>query len=172
MLNQKLRTLLAKPFGPLLKTKKQLQHIINKKKYRYLISVGDRSTYSLLGIGKKVDIGIFDKKVQRKPAPKNYIKKFYSTAFEIKKAKNPKSTITKDLIKKFQECLKFKKKFKDKSIFIEVDGEEDLAALVVLKFCSKKDLVFYGLPKKGMVNLSINKKNKNLANRIIKKIVS
>ena len=170
MLDEKLRALLAKPFGPVLKTKKQFQDLLNKKDYRYLISVGDKSTHYLLKLGKKIDIGIFDKKIQRKPVPASYIKKFYSAAYKIKKAKNPKSTITKDLIKKFQECLKFKRKFKDRSVFIEVKGEEDLAALAVLKFCSKNDLVFYGLPKRGMVKLEISEKNKKLANEIIKKI--
>ncbi|MFN3910000.1 MAG: GTP-dependent dephospho-CoA kinase family protein [Candidatus Anstonellaceae archaeon] len=162
-MDKKLRKLLSKPYGKIYKTNKELKKLLeNLKGYRYLITIGDQSTYTLLSLGIVPDLAVFDKKIKRKKAPIKFIKLILSKAKTLLKANNPPSTISLNLIRKFSAAIK-----KKKPAFIEIKGEEDLASIVALKFCTKKDIIFYGQPNKGIVHLKVNKKLKAFASKII-----
>ncbi|MCX8163572.1 MAG: DUF359 domain-containing protein [Candidatus Micrarchaeota archaeon] len=164
-MDEQLRKKLSKPYGPIYKKKSEVLKILQKK-YRKLIAVGDKSSYFLLSLGIIPNIVIFDKKIERKPAPKKYLKLIFSKAKNLVKISNPPGTISFQLVKIFKKALK-----KKSPVFIEIEGEEDLATAVALVYCSQKDFVFYGQPKKGIVLLKINKTNKEFGKKVLKKLL-
>lgn len=163
-MDEKLRKILSKPYGKIYKTKSQLKKLLKSLRgYRYILTIGDQSTYSLLSLGITPHIAVFDKKIKRKKAPKKFISLILSKAKNLVKARNPPSVISFDLIKKFSKTLNSKK-----PVFLFVNGEEDLTSLLALKFCKKNDIIFYGQPNQGIVHLKVNKKLKKFANKIIR----
>lgn len=160
-----LRKKLSKPYGKVYKSKSLLLKLLSKP-HKKLITIGDESTYSIISLGHVPSLAIFDRKIKRKPTPKKYLELIYSNSTNLIKVSNVAGSISPELFRAIKDSLK-----KNKKIFIEVDGEEDLATLVVLIFCSKKDFVFYGQPNRGIVFLDINKKNKEFAKKILKKLL-
>jgi uncharacterized protein (UPF0218 family) len=171
-MDENLRKKLAQPFGPVFKSKSKFLKFFYKLKTKsakgLIIGVGDYTNNFLLSLKINPNIGIFDKKIKRKKAPITFYKKFKNYAKKFIFVKNKAGEISYELLKTIKKILRKKSK---KPVFIQVDGEEDLSALVFLKYCSKKDLIFYGLPNKGLAVLKPTKKNKQFANFAIKKLL-
>lgn len=136
-------------FGTENQIKEKYQKIIDKKKYKLIVTVGDYCSHHLVS-----DIKIFDKKVQRKAFEQQH-----ECSLNIK---NPAGTIQKD------SWDIIKKSLKDKSN-ICVDGEEDLLVIPALLLAKPKTLVVYGYPNKGICLLDANLKNKTVFRLVLKK---
>jgi uncharacterized protein (UPF0218 family) len=118
------------------------------KKEKYIVSVGDKVTYTLLKHGITPILCIVDYKLERKPYPsemKAVIQRFSTIRLQIK---NPPGTITDELWDAIKTVFK---NLKNGSVCIEVEGEEDLASLAAIYLAPGGVTVIYGLPNKGVV---------------------
>ena len=165
ILPNKLRDELKKPLGPLLNDD-ELFNVLKKEKY--IVSVGDQVTYTILKNNIKPNFCIVDYKTKRKECNNEIIGIIKSFGEKIINVKNPSGCISDDLwnsiIESYDEMGIIK-------IRIEVDGEEDLATLPAIYLSPNSDVtIIYGLPDKGVVIVKTNDKNKIIAKKIIDKM--
>jgi len=128
---------LRKPLGKIVK---EIEEKINGK----IVSVGDMVTIYLIKKGFKPNIAIVDYKIERK----GHNEKF-EYPFKIK-VKNPPGMITRELWNAVATAYA-----ENKNTLIEVDGEEDLAALPAIYLAPENTTVIYGLRNKGMVVVKV-----------------
>ena len=118
------------------------------KKEKYIVSIGDKVTYTVLKHGFTPVLCIVDNLLERKPCPskmRTLVQGFGKVHLKIK---NPPGTISDEL----WEAMKSVFENLDKSpVCIEVDGEEDLASLAAIYLAPRGATVIYGLPNKGVV---------------------
>jgi uncharacterized protein (UPF0218 family) len=127
------------------------------KKEKYIVSVGDKVTYTLLKHDITPILCIVDYKLERKPYPlemKTFIQKLHSTHLQIR---NPPGTITDELWNAIKTVFK---NLKNSPVCIEVDGEEDLASLAAIYLAPEGVTVIYGLPNRGVVIVKATMANK------------
>jgi uncharacterized protein (UPF0218 family) len=110
-----------------------------------LVAVGDMVTYHLLGAGRVPALALVDEQTKRSAvddAVADAITGFDRTV-EIE---NPAGTITRELLDAMCAGLD-----SDATTLLDVEGEEDLAALPVVLLVSETASVVYGQPDEGMV---------------------
>ena len=140
-----LRDTLKEPLGRLVDEQELLKLLSHEK---YIVSVGDLITFTLLNNEVKPQICIVDYILKRKEYDLEMKKKIKDFDAKQIKVKNPPGTITDELWNAIE--LAYKKR--DEGPFrIEVDGEEDLAALAAIYMAPSYVTVIYGLPNKGVV---------------------
>lgn len=145
---------LRKPIGKVVKS-------INKKDLKgKIISIGDMVTIWLKEHGINPDISIIDYKIGRK----KYKGKINGEE-KIIKAKNPAGRITKQLWNAIEKAYKEKERIR-----IEVDGEEDLAALPAILMAPEGANVIYGLPSYGMVVVKVGENEKAMVRDFLSKM--
>jgi uncharacterized protein (UPF0218 family) len=118
------------------------------KKEKYIVSVGDKVTYTLLKNGISPVLCIVDYVLERRAYPsemKALIQGFGTRHIHIK---NPPGTITDEL---WDAITTVFSDLDAGSVCIEVDGEEDLASLAAIYLAPGGVTVIYGLPNKGVV---------------------
>ncbi len=154
ILDEKYRNELRKPLGDVVK------YVEEKDITHPLITVGDAVSSWMFEHGIKPDIYIVDYMVERKKAER----KFNDDA-KVLKVKNPAGVITQslwDAIKKAYEG--------GERIRIEVEGEEDLAALPAILMAPANATIIYGLPSHGMVVVKAGEKERKIVGEFLKKI--
>ena len=110
-----------------------------------IVAVGDVSVATLLGMGIVPDIGIIDGMTKRtKLADSDIIDSSEFT--NVLDAINPAGHLTPSLIDAVEVALS-----NDESTIINVDGEEDLAPILIHCFAPIGTAVIYGQPKVGVV---------------------
>ena len=144
-LTNKLRTELEKPLSFALLGKKKevsqkLANFLEKKKHGKIITVGDYCSSCLPS-----DIKIFDGRINRN-------KKVALQGFSLS-CSNPPASIDKGVWKILTRAIK-----KEGNVFVE--GEEDLLVLPCIMLAQSKDLIIYGLPKKGICIIEVSEKIK------------
>ena len=142
-----------KPFGKLVKNKKELKGELKKLSWEKLICVGDFSSLSAREAGFMPDISIVDRKIERKKIEKKLTNKIQAPL--ILKANNPSGVVTKEAWEtvKLSFCYNLPVK-------ILIQGEEDLLFLPACFFAPKKTVIVYGLWKRGGVIVKVEKKIK------------
>ena len=126
-------------------------------KERYIVSVGDKVTYTLLKHNITPILSIVDYKLERKSYPsemKTLIQKGNAIRIQIK---NPPGTITDELWNAIKNVFQ---NLKNRPVCIEVDGEEDLASLAAIYLAPRGVTVIYGLPNRGVVVVKATTTNK------------
>jgi uncharacterized protein (UPF0218 family) len=136
-------------FGEESEINARYQKILDKKKYKTVITVGDYCSHHLPS-----DIKIFDKLVQRKAFAQKH-----ECSLNVK---NPAGTIQKESWDAIRQAIK-------KRVNVCVDGEEDLLVICAVILAKPKTLVVYGFPNKGICLLEANLKNKTIFRLILKK---
>jgi uncharacterized protein (UPF0218 family) len=134
------------------------------KKEKYIISVGDKVTYTLLKHGITPSLCIVDYKLERKAYPlemKAVIQKFSTRRLQIK---NPPGTITDEL---WDAIKTFFQNLNNHPVCIEVDGEEDLASLAAIYLAPGGVTVIYGLPNRGVVVVKATTSNKQKVKEVL-----
>lgn len=145
---------LRKPLGKVVKE-------LDKKEIKgKIVSVGDMVTMVLKEEGIEPNIAIVDYKIERKEYKGE---KF--NAEEIIRVRNPAGMITKELWNAIATAYAMKKK-----VLIEVEGEEDLAALPAIYLAPKNTTVIYGLPSKGMVVVEVGNEERKKVGEFLKEI--
>jgi len=140
-----LREQLQQPIGHLVDESGLLRLIAREQ---YIVSVGDRVTYTLLRHGITPVLGIIDFLLERKPYPEEMravLSRFGRIRLHVK---NPVGTISDDL---WEAIASVYKRLGGGPYCIEVDGEEDLASLAAIYLAPGGVTVIYGLPNKGVV---------------------
>jgi uncharacterized protein (UPF0218 family) len=154
LLTETTRIKLKHPLGQLIigtpkKTMPILQKLIDQKKPTKICVVGDFLTQKALEYGLNVDLWLFDGKVMRRPVSTNVLPKINYITIH-----NPPGTLTAESIKVIKSITY------DRPQAIFVKGEEDLLALLVIKYAPLNTLVLHGQPHIGVVAIMVTDKMK------------
>jgi uncharacterized protein (UPF0218 family) len=116
-----------------------------------VITVGDRVTETIGGLGRTPDIQVVDGKENRKerePPDVPYLRLIH--------VENPAATLTSEAIRGVRSAFVGKK-----PVRVMVDGEEDLMAIPVIAMAPVSAVVFYGQPGEGIVAVKANGRSKS-----------
>ncbi len=147
---------LRAPLGRIIK----ISHAVNGS-----VVVGDYSSYLMITTGKIPRVIIRDNRIKRKRAPdeiKEVLDRFGKYVFMVK---NPASTITDSAEIAVKLAVGSNKKCR-----IDVDGEEDLLALIAIESSADGSHVYYGQPNTGLVDVLVNKRTKSFVRGILKRM--
>ncbi len=162
LLPDDLREKLKEPIGRLVDESTLIRLVKNKS---YLVTIGDRVTYTVLSHGIIPCLAIVDFTLERQPSPPAMKQKIQQFSKNIIKVKNPPAMITLDLwnsIRFFYEQIE-----KNNPLLIEVEGEEDLASLAAIYLAPPDVTIIYGLPNKGVLIVEPSQKNKKKAEEVL-----
>ncbi len=116
---------------------------------RRIISIGDMVSHTLVKREIIPQTMIFDGKTERKEMP--LLVECLEQECEFEVVKNPPGRITGELTEVVRKAVEA-----EEPVRIRVEGEEDLAALVVLALAPKGTCVLYGLPGRGIVLVEVD----------------
>ena len=160
-LPEDLREELARPIGRLVSAWSLRKHLENSPR---TIAVGDVVTITLLQMKCEPDVAVFDYKTQRSEDYKAK-ERIAKMSGRLVKVDNPPAKITRALWKAVKDAVNA-----DDRVKIEVVGEEDLAALVAIATAPEGAHVIYGLPKKGLMIVEVNRETRALAAAAVRKM--
>lgn len=125
-----------------------------------LVTVGDVTTKTLLEMGVTPDLALIDGMTKRMKL--DQVDLVDPTEFEHRlDAVNPAGLLTPSLCQTLQHALQA-----DETVLIEVEGEEDLAPLVIHCFAPIGSVILYGQPRTGVVmqvtTLAVKERCRNL----------
>lgn len=146
---------LRKPLGKIVK-EIDFESLEGKR----IVTVGDFVTSYILKLGVMPDIAIVDYKIERKEYK---AEKFQ--AQKVIKVKNPPGYIARELWNSIATAYTLQEK-----TLIEVDGEEDLAALPAIYLAPPNTTVIYGMPSKGMVVVEVGEKERKKVDEFLKSL--
>ncbi len=164
VLPKNLRHKLKEPMGKLLVGKDLLELL---KKEKYIVSIGDQVTYTLLKNDIKPIFCVVDYHTRRGICPKEIVEKIKNFGEKKLSVDNPQGTITDDLVNGIKEGFKH---LKPGYLRIEVVGEEDLASLPSIFYAPSVVTIIYGLPDKGVLVIKPTKENKERSKEILDKM--
>ncbi|MFH1470308.1 MAG: DUF359 domain-containing protein [Candidatus Micrarchaeota archaeon] len=156
-LTEELRAELKKPFG---KVVGNGELALEARRGRPLIAVGDHCAASLIRLGVKPDIVVFDFKTKREPVSSD-IRAILEVLKSPVRASNPPGTITDELERAVRNAIKAG----HGEIFVE--GEDDLAGLLVLAHARVGSVFVYGMPGEGAVVVHVTKKDNEKALKLL-----
>lgn len=130
-----------------------------------VVAVGDACAAGLILKGRRPALVIYDGKIMRAPAGKEVADAIAGFEGKELKVPNPAGYISDELVGAVKRALE------GKAAKIFVDGEEDLAALVVMMFAPDGALVVYGQPNEGVVLIESREETRNKARRIYNKML-
>ncbi len=162
------RERLRRPLGKLLvgeprEVAEKLSWIIELENPLMVISVGDFVSRNLVAAGLRVDICVVDGRVKRKPIRDPEI-----PAEAIEEVVNSPGTINLEAAERLHTLIWSGRPGRKKLV---VRGEEDLLALAAILSAPKGSLVIYGQPDKGAVVVKVDEESKNLASRIVLRVL-
>ncbi|MEM4258341.1 MAG: DUF359 domain-containing protein [Candidatus Thermoplasmatota archaeon] len=158
-----LRDKLKEPIGCLVDEPTLISRVKNTP---YLVSIGDKVTYTVLSYDIQPCLAIVDFILERQPYPAAMKMKIQTFTNNHIKVKNPAGMITEELwnaIDSFYLTMKT-----GKPLLIEVDGEEDLASLAAIYLAPRDVTIIYGLPNKGVLIVTPSKINKKKVEDVLK----
>jgi len=158
--------LISNPEADILKAGKKLREQIDRTSPVLISAVGDEAVYVMNKLGLPYHLAIVDfhvKRVRRHQelADLAFGKGFFlsETGNKITRIANPAGHITQKLVKTISRNLRLSLS-DGKLRVIEVEGEEDLAALPAVLLSPLTSLVFYGQPDRGVVAVETTLKKK------------
>lgn len=152
-----LREELSKPVGKIY-NENELKDILKNKK---VISIGDETTLTMLRLGIKTLLSIFDLKTKRRILSYDIIDNFSHRLIVT----NPPGYITYEMFQSVKYAL-------DNGInAIQVIGEEDLASLVCIEILDYGVTIIYGIPNMGLGLIEIDENIKNRTEEVLNKMV-
>ncbi len=162
LLTAALRKQLKKPQGVLIegsseKTVKRLKQLIETEQPSSIISVGDVVSRNMINHGISPDVLIVDNKVMRKP-----VQPLEVDADQVLYAINPPGTITDEAQTAIKRALEEKGRTK-----VEINGEEDLLAVITTLFAPETAFVVYGQPHVGIVVVNVTKETREHMRHIL-----
>lgn len=161
ILTKETREILGRPLGRVVSEAEAITLLRGRKS---IATIGDFCSAALLGNGVRPDIVIYDHRCLRVPAGREICAKLDGYDGGAVRVKNPAGTITDGLVAAVKALL-------GRGVGkILVDGEEDLAALVVLMYAADGMMVVYGQPKEGMVVIEAGEKTREMACAIFEKM--
>lgn len=158
----RIRRQLKRPLGPVHTTYEKIKQLSNDYK---IVAVGDICTLTLIAIGIKPHLAVFDFKERRRKLKTQLINVLKFHFKNIKQFKNRKGTISKRLLKAAPALLK-------RGGAVCIDGEEDLTALAFARYADKNTLIIYGQPYSGIVVVFPTKETKKKIDDIFKELTT
>ncbi|HDN83176.1 MAG TPA: DUF359 domain-containing protein [Candidatus Altiarchaeales archaeon] len=161
ILPEELRKELKKPLGKLIKDEKELKSELEGKSGLEIITIGDKVSETLLKLGMKPKLVIYDKRIMR-----NYVgtlPEILSYEATLVKVENQRGTISDEALRAIKDAISSKDRIK-----IEVQGEEDLLTLIAIHFSNNDTLVFYGQPNEGIVMIKVDAEIKEKVKSILR----
>jgi len=164
VLPNNLRKKLKQPIGKLV----QEEELINiLKKEKYVVSIGDEVTYTILKNNIKPVFCVVDFHTRRGKCSDEIIKEIKSFGKKNVLVNNPPGTLTDELL----DAVKYGfSNLEPGFLRIDVKGEEDLASLAVIFFAPSVVTIIYGLPDKGVLVVRPTKENKEKVKEILDKM--
>ena len=157
-LPQELRTKLAAPLGTVFPSEEargqEFERLVRSAPMT--ITVGDRVTDTLGSMGRTPDVQVVDgveRRVKRAAPTVPYAR--------LLRVKNPAGTLTVEAIAGMKKAFLGKK-----PVRVQVEGEEDLMAMLAIAMAPVSAIVFYGQPGVGVVAVKANAIAKS-RNRVI-----
>ena len=145
-LTEKMRSFFTKIHGNILVNPKEPQ-----SKFAKRIVVGDSSLETFIKNNWQYDLGIFDKKRQRKDFQSDIL----DTLKNIEKVSNTAGKIEAQTVTILKSCIQ-----NNSCKHVLVDGEEDLLAVAAILLLPLGSYVYYGQPNQGMVECVVSEKVK------------
>ena len=164
VLPKNLRNFLKEPMGQLVNEKKLLNLLKNEK---YIVSIGDLVTYTILKNHIEPIFCVVDFKTRRGECSQEIVELIKSYGKKSIVVKNSPGTISDDLWKIIEFAFE---KLEDISLRIEIEGEDDLASLAVIFLAPKDVTIIYGLPDKGVLVVKPTYENKEKVKEILDKM--
>lgn len=155
---ENLRGQLVMPFGSLLGEEEAVAALRQSARS---VTVGDVVSLLMLENGEQPDLMVYDLRTERKEMDV-LATKIHPLPGRERHVKNPAGRITPGLVRAIEESLTSSEKVK-----LMVEGEEDLAALVIAALAPYGTQLFYGLPRKGIVSVRVDSKVREKAREII-----
>ncbi len=137
-----LRENLKWPLGPLVHGSDVLPAVGSASP---VVSVGDFCTLDLIARGRTPDVCLVDFKTKRQEDPE-LREAFARIHARVIRLKNPAATIASEAWRVLSEAFK-----SEERVRVEVQGEEDLLALVCIALAPETAAVLYGMPGQGVV---------------------
>ena len=159
-----LRDELKEPLGKLVDEEGLLKLLKDEK---YLVSVGDQVTYTLLKHHIEPIFCVVDFKIKREHCSSNIKEMIQSFGKKKVLIKNPPACISDELWNAIESAYKCLEKG---SLRIEVEGEEDMAALPAIFLAPRDVTIIYGLPNRGVVVVKALEENKKKVKEILDKM--
>jgi uncharacterized protein (UPF0218 family) len=126
-----------------------------------LMAVGDMVSYTLLDNGFEPDLVVYDLMTERRHYT-SLIAKLEDMEGVSVKVTNPAGQITAELVQEIALALN-----RDVPTKLQVEGEEDLAALACTAMAPLGSCLMYGVPGKGMALLRIDQEAAGRARSMI-----
>jgi len=164
VLPDELRDLLKIEFGKLVSEEELIKVLKNEK---YVVSIGDTVTFTLLKHNILPFFCIVDYKTRRGNCESEVIDKIKSYGEKSVQIDNPHKTITDELWNTIKDAYN---DLDNKYLRIEVNGEEDLASLAAIYLAPSDVTIIYGLPNKGVLVVKPTNENKRKVKEILDKM--
>lgn len=160
-LPEKLRNRLKVPFGTLIE---DFEKEIRNNSFTNSITVGDVVTSFFNAKNLEQRISVVDFYVERQKKYSSLLDLGFSSDVLFINALNPRGMLTPSLFRSVKKAFKL---IGEKKVVVIVDGEEDLAVLPVILLAPYGFKVYYGQPKRGVVEVIVNEENKKRAVTIL-----
>ncbi len=149
------------PLGPVVAESDLVLHL---RKSDTIIAVGDMVTLTLANAGYPVALAVFDYKTKRWEE-RDFRWHLDKLPGDRARARNPPATITKELWTELERAIL--KVNNGGRVLLEVDGEEDLAAIPAILLAPEGAKVLYGMPDRGIVVVLVDKRHRRMARRLL-----
>jgi uncharacterized protein (UPF0218 family) len=127
-----------------------------------IISVGDMVSYTLHKLNYRPHLTIIDFHTQR-DGKIPFEKELKEMGEHVVSVRNPAGEITRELWEAIKEALA-----SDRSVRIEVEGEEDLATIPCVMLAPNDSYLVYGLWNRGLVLVEVNPKTRKRVENALK----
>lgn len=161
-LRDELRPKLAEPLGRLFRADEvggaEFRKVVTGT--RLVVTVGDRVTDTLQELGRSPDVQVTDgveRRSRRDPPEAPYSR--------LVKVKNPAGTLTLAAIDGMRKAFAGRM-----PVRVQVDGEEDLMAMLAISMAPVSAVVFYGQPGIGLVAVRSDALSKSRSRAILSKM--
>jgi len=160
-LPERLRERLAQPFGPVCDVWALPKRLMGCER---LVAVGDVVTVSLIQMRHFPDVAVFDYRTRRSEDVKAR-ERIATMPGRLVHVRNPPAMITQELWGALSEAFSTPGPTK-----IEVEGEEDLAAIAAVALAPERSCVLYGVPGHGVCIIRVERQMKELAFSVLREM--
>jgi uncharacterized protein (UPF0218 family) len=162
-LPEELRAELKAPLGPIYTDTRSLVADAG----RPLVAIGDVVTYHLIEAGETPAVAMVDERTERSAVSADVAKTINSfEGFEtVERLSNPAATLSVELLTALRAAIE-----SERPTLIDVDGEEDLAALPAVVLLADGASLVYGQPGEGMVLTTVDEDTRQRCREILSRM--